>query len=315
MNKIFFDENLVRELYTNRESFETIAQKVGCDRVTLRKFIKRNNFPKRLRANRAFNHYRLYNYNENYFDIIDTEEKAYFLGLLYADGCNTRVGFSIALQDGDQTILEKFKNTIEYSGNIKYIKPKIDKTGKYGESKPQWLLVITNLHLSKKLEEIGCVPAKSLILKFPTEDILPKSLYSHFIRGYFDGDGGLYIDSKGKGSVNITGNRDFIDKLQQILIENCNLNRVKYKISNNNHTVALFYNGNIQCCRIREWLYKDATVYLERKYEKFYTFKVYKKEINTCLYCDCNTYGKMFVCSKHYQQIKKEIKKSGRTSK
>jgi uncharacterized protein (DUF433 family) len=54
--------------------------------------------------------------NEHYFDLIDTEEKAYFLGLLYADGCNHRgrkKKIDIALQERDKCLLEKFSQSIQ----------------------------------------------------------------------------------------------------------------------------------------------------------------------------------------------------------
>lgn len=44
------------------------------------------------------------------------------------------------------------------------------------------------------LSKHGCVPNKSLILKFPTT--LPNELVNDFIRGYFDGDGSVYINNK-----------------------------------------------------------------------------------------------------------------------
>lgn len=44
-------------------------------------------------------------------------------------------------------------------------------------------------HFKTRLCELGCIPNKSLILKFPDENLVPKNLIKHFIRGYFDGDG------------------------------------------------------------------------------------------------------------------------------
>ena len=57
-----------------------------------------------------------YNYNENFFEEINTPEKAYFLGLLYADGTNVQLPttktMSITLQEQDVSILERFKKAL-----------------------------------------------------------------------------------------------------------------------------------------------------------------------------------------------------------
>ena len=83
--------------------------------------------------------------------------------------------------------------------------------------------VIGNKHMRDSLISKGCVPNKSLILKFPSEEILPKELQRHFIRGYFDGDGtiGLYPHSKTnpklEESLLIVGTKPFLEKVQDVL--------------------------------------------------------------------------------------------------
>lgn len=56
------------------------------------------------------------NINDSFFEKIDTEEKAYFLGLFYADGCNYINGnasrVALSLQEDDKKILEIFNNFI-----------------------------------------------------------------------------------------------------------------------------------------------------------------------------------------------------------
>ena len=61
---------------------------------------------------------RKYNVNDNYFDVIDNQNKAYILGFLYADGCNYKNGyFKIDLQEEDKNMLEVFKKELNFEGN------------------------------------------------------------------------------------------------------------------------------------------------------------------------------------------------------
>lgn len=125
--------------------------------------------------------YRRYTVNENYFECVDTIDKAYFLGLLYSDGYVNSGGFYLSLCETDLSILEVFKKTIGYSGDIK--------TKSNGNEKHciQKHLNIHSSKLAKSLISLGCVQNKTHILKYPS--FLNEKLTSHFIRGYFDGDG------------------------------------------------------------------------------------------------------------------------------
>ena len=59
-----------------------------------------------------------YSYDRNYFEKIDTEDKAYFLGFLYADGFNTKQGFRLQISQKDEDVLLKLKENIKYTGKL-----------------------------------------------------------------------------------------------------------------------------------------------------------------------------------------------------
>ena len=133
-----------------------------------------------------------YYYNEDYFKKIDTAEKAYWLGFLYADGCITRfyrneklksMSLELTLQDEDCDHLIKFKNALESNVPIQH---KIINR-KYKSDR----IVINCTSMCRDLIKLGCTPVKSLTLEFPNNDILPEEYVRDFIRGYFDGDGGV----------------------------------------------------------------------------------------------------------------------------
>jgi len=221
----------------------------------------------------------IYTLNEHYFDIIDSEDKAYFLGLLYADGYNNtkRHQVFIGLIESDKKILEIFCKFLKTNKPLRIIKCKNKQTLNR--------LCIENTYLSKYLESIGLIHNKSFDLLFPKW--LKLSLYSHFIRGYFDGDGCITFGSsirKNKdgtqrvknngipykkhfcGTISIASSNEFCDTLKFYIENNfsihCGINR-KNKVS------VLVIRGNKQIFKIMNWLYTGSTIYLERKYNKY----------------------------------------------
>jgi intein-encoded DNA endonuclease-like protein len=265
-------ETIIIELYLNQKlSINKISKLYNVDRDTITRLLKRNNielFP-------LGSHIRKYPLNETYFDNIDSEEKAYFLGFLYADGCNhtndySRKKIDISLQEEDKNILIKFSKML-YDNNefLSYV------IGR-NKNKPQWCLRVHSKYLSDKLSELGCVSRKSLILTFP-EWLIDPVLQRHFIRGYFDGDGCLTRSKRRKiydYAWSITSTESFCNKIKDIINNNCNVNfRDNFTCPNNNITHTISVRGYHQILRVSNWLYKDATIYLDRKYQKYLELK------------------------------------------
>ena len=218
-----------------------------------------------------------YYVNENYFDDINTEDKAYFLGLLYADGCNNqkRNAISIGLQERDKDILEIFRKKIELSKSLSFRDRKKEK----GTFQNEWKLNIINRKISKRLADLGCWENKSLTLKFPNNEQVPRYLLNHFIRGIWDGDGsiGLYKRSKNNQifcDVSLTSTEMFCVKLTSIIKE-LNVNTSMTIKNKNKITRQLHINSIPQALRFLDWLYKDSTIYLSRKYSKYLEIKNY----------------------------------------
>jgi intein/homing endonuclease len=111
------------------------------------------------------------------------------------------------------------------------------------------------------------VPKKTFNLKFPSEDSLPKEFYSSFIRGYFDGDGCIYI---GKNNIksSICGYHPFICDLFDILKKE-NLN-VKLYINKRIESFSeLYIQGEKDNIDFYNYLYDESDLFLDRKKEKF----------------------------------------------
>ena len=203
-----------------------------------------------------------YIYDEHFFEVIDTEEKAYWLGFLYADGCITERSVRLELGLMDKEHIEKLKKSIQYDAAHLYFRPDgIDSV----------LLNISSKVMVEDLVKLGCTVKKTFTLTFPTEDQVPLELIHHFMRGYFDGDGCIYVHEKFRCSVSLTGTYQFLDKYQEVVNKFIGkTNRLKLtKCHTNSYIYSLVYGGNQQVKKIYDFLYKNATVYLNRKKEKF----------------------------------------------
>lgn len=203
-----------------------------------------------------------YSINENFFETIDTEEKAYFLGLLYADGYADpkRKLIGITLQEEDKELLEKLRIILKYTKPLTFKKPK------QLNRKSVYILDIYRIKIYKDVVRLGCVPTKSLILKFPTEEQVPKHLLRHFVRGYFDGDGHI------SNHASITSSDIFIDALKK-LFSNMDIEYKVYSMRCNSITKNMCLYKCKSTLRFCEWIYKDANIYMKRKYDKYIIFK------------------------------------------
>lgn len=210
-------------------------------------------------------------FNEHIFDCIDTEEKAYWLGFIFADGYidssplyenkKSRYVFELGLSNKDETHLIKFNTFAEYNGNnIKRKKVKLE--GKIFDC-CRWSIV--NKHLWNNLKDIGCLPNKSLILEFPYKIFKDPSLIRHFIRGYFDGDGSLGI-YENRISCSCLGTKSMLDAIMQYSgFENIHYKHDK-RHSENTYS---FEFCSQKAITFLNYIYKDCNIYLDRKYNKY----------------------------------------------
>mgnify|MGYP000887320510 CR=1 FL=1 len=275
-SKLFNFNTTICDDYKTGKSIPKLAIEYNCSKDSIRQILIKNNINRRS----ALENKRQFSYDKNYFEKIDSKDKAYFLGLLYADGnVFAKTGsVQLSLQEKDGYILERFKEYINYEGNLKYKNIKANKKN----SQNMWLFRITSIELCKQLIKLGCVPRKSLILTFPTEEQVPKEFQSHFIRGFFDGDGCIYISNKSISS-SFTSTKEFLQEVQKILIKEVSLNLTKLtRKKANKNTYSFNISGFYPLKRLYEYLYKDCDdLYLERKKEKIHEFTPQRKERKT----------------------------------
>ena len=254
------EKNKIVELYQGGMGATGIAALIKRSETFIKYNLKKLGVPIR-----TMDKYRKYTLNPNYFDSIDTQEKAYWLGFLFADGCNyeNRNEVKLCLKESDAHHIERFKLAIGAN------QPLVHNAGNIRDGTTQ--VTICNKNFSASLARLGCIQNKSLVLQFPK---IPKKYLAAFMLGAFDGDGCICAHGP---IFSVTGSYDFITGYQQALIDNCRLN--KTKVSTKKELVptglrekawSLRYCGKGNCQKIRDFLYSGRiNCYLPRKHEKF----------------------------------------------
>lgn len=220
---------------------------------------------------RVGNGLRKYKLHENYFDNIDTPNKAYVLGLMCADGCNyppKRTAF-ISLQESDREVLEKIKKELKSEQPLKIIdQSKIgDKRGNGYSYNNMCTFYIYSGHICHSLTNLGVVKNKSLVLEFPN---INEELYSHFIRGYFDGDGSIYQNkNNNRITITFTSTENFCKKLKEILENKLDIYCGIYESSCHNNITKVASLSGASAIKLLNWMYADADLYLQRKYNLY----------------------------------------------
>ena len=125
----------------------------------------------------------MYRFDDTYFDVIDTEAKAYWLGFITADGCVRTAGSShqltVKLMVSDAPHLEKLKAALSADYPIK--------SGERRGVAGAWAaLGVSSPRMTDSLARLGVTPRKSLTVQ-PWDG--PAGLMRHYWRGLFDGDG------------------------------------------------------------------------------------------------------------------------------
>lgn len=203
----------------------------------------------------------------DYFKEIDTEEKAYWLGFLFADGWINSKYNKVTLCVKDWEVVDKFKRAVG-SGHKHIIRDVYDQRTKKHYRANQ--LIITSKHFAENLEKWGCDGNKSTEAHFPEID---EKYYSHFIRGLFEGDGSVFfMEANGRENVftNLIATSDLLDFIINHLEKTINI-KFKNPYNLTDSMIRVHLQRHNECLRFLEYIYKDSTeeIRLTRKYERF----------------------------------------------
>lgn len=195
------------------------------------------------------------NVNYHIFDRIDTEEKAYWLGFIAADGCVSNNYIIISLQKRDKHHLEKFARFLGCDNS---------KIKDYElEGKEYSNFKFGSVAICKALNQWGILERKSLILQ-PPLFLEEENLKKAWARGYFDGDGGISLSkNKKRAQLYCTSTKEVLNWLISFL----ELNTTPILEHNCKNTYRISINGFRKVKEKATFLYKDATIFLDRKYQ------------------------------------------------
>ena len=256
--------------YMNGDSAISIAKQFNVSPTPIYKLLKNRNIKIRTISEAS----RKYSLNEQYFEEINSPNKAYFLGFLFADGYNDekRNSIEVSCSEKDEELILKLNKEIESNKPIQYFKIK-DK--KY--CRISWC----SEKISRDLCNIGCKQAKTFKITYPKID---KLFEKDFIRGYFDGDGCIsysyvkkdnYFGNIFNGVITFVGTELFCLHLKDILLKEIYVNSsilCRHPLNKNNIR-TLQISGNNQVRRLADWMYADSDLFLKRKKDKYEKFQ------------------------------------------
>lgn len=255
VKRIWSDEDLaaINNLYVNEgKTLKEIGVIFGTKSDTISKKLKEMGVPINWsRVNRTFKH--------DFFETIDTEEKAYFLGLLTADGSvvlNSERSPNICLELVDKDVLEMLKT-------VTGTKTPLYKGCREGRN-PTYTWSVRSDKMASDLSKHGVVPNKTTQLEHLSTEV-PDNLFRHYVRGLVDGDGSIYY-SLDKWHVSFTGkNKVFVDSVQDSFkLLTGKQNRKKVTEYAGVHKIT--YSG-IDAVTLCNKLYRGSTYSLGRKYK------------------------------------------------
>jgi intein-encoded DNA endonuclease-like protein len=270
-SRIDIDDDLVIERYNQLKNLKKVAKSFNVSLRPIVRILKKNNIEL---TNRR------YDVNHSFFEVIDTEEKAYWLGFLYADGCvrKTKSGSQVVLKltIKDEEHLVMFKNNVESEHKISYYENKtISKKGTPSTSK-NCIIRINSNDMVEDLIDKGCTPRKTFTIDYPNID---EKFYKDFIRGYYDGDGNFFYSEKTKMSVVtiVCASPNFRNFLIDVMsrIPNVGIiheNKEKYTIKIVNILGIINF---------LDYIYNDSKIYLTRKKEYYEKYKEYRRNIES----------------------------------
>ena len=257
---------LILDYYcTQKLSVPKTAELTKISTYMIRKFLKERGL------NRSVGTERKYTHNETFFNYIKTEKQAYWLGVLYADGCvskdNSNSGV-LRFSSIDKEWVEQFKIDINATNPIlEEIHKKFNKS--------IWKIKLSSTQTFDDLCKHGCIPNKSLIIKFPK---LSSKLVSHFIRGFFDGDGCIsekkYLSGKDYTTLKTgfcSGSKEFLEELIKFLPTKHK--KIEQRKNKNLYEIRFSVNDSTN---LYHYMYKNSTVWLKRKRDKFEKYFIEK---------------------------------------
>jgi hypothetical protein len=260
----------ILDSYKQTGSVWKTGKQLGFNGQSVWRFLKKEGVLIRTPTERTIKH----SLDSSIFDTIDSHEKAYWLGMLYADGGlvknNTSFTIGLTLHRSDRYHLENFKAFLKSSHPIN------DRKDKEASS-----VNIGSLKLCKALMDKGISLRKSLVIQYP--NWLKDEFVNSFVLGVFDGDGSIWHRKRKRYlteqcSFSIVGSKELLEGISNAIEKHLG---IKSSVRPTGTIFRIVIDGNTQLLKLSKWLYKDQKQFLVRKREIFQTYvENYEKENN-----------------------------------
>jgi hypothetical protein len=261
MEKLLLNEKEVIEKYNEFKNIHRVADYFEVSTTPISRIIKNSGIEL---TNRR------YKVNHDYFNVIDTQEKAYWLGFLYADGyirerkSGNSLELKLSVKDYEHLLL--FRECIESNHLIKESQSKVNYGGGISISNMVHLAMYSS-KLVNSIRKQGIHSRKTFTIERPN---IEKGMMPHFIRGYFDGDGSFSFNPE-KYSIKtqiVSASEDF----KKFIINELEDNNIKINLYSD---IKLQIQNKLDNKKFYDYIYNNAKIYLKRKKEKYEEFRRY----------------------------------------
>lgn len=267
IEKQYNDEDFISlcEEYAINRNAKEIAIREGIPLQTMYYYIRKlgYNKPRRIHC-----------FNEDYFHNVNSQNKAYILGFIMADGCVCKSTedkqnpdrLIINISHKDKCILEFIKEELGCDYIIKDYIP----TNTYAINMMS-SLTINSTKMCNDLMNLGIIPNKTGYESFPN---IRTNLKRHFIRGFLDGDGWVTNSSGNTFTIGFISNSELLHDIKSILKECLDLQSTasitedSRENKKNKNIFYLQYSRKEDVQKLKHFLYHKANFYLSRKYSK-----------------------------------------------
>lgn len=253
------EKEIIQEYINTSATQQDIRRKYGTKPETLIHYLKIMNLPYDRKYKKE--------YNRNAFNEIKTEEDAYWLGFITADGYlnEERHFLNIKLGEKDMGHLEKFCHYLNAKPEEFIVKDK------GGSNNLVYSVTFNSIELENNLKQYGLQQRKSTKENYYQ---VQTHLIRHYIRGIFDGDGG-FIENNQKNRIDriqIVGSLNILNSIKEEIeqyVVDVNPINVKQK-----ELYVLLISGYNKIYKVSHWLYEDSNIYLDRKMIQYNRLKL-----------------------------------------
>ena len=250
--------------YLDGMNSRAAARKARIGKETLRKYLRDKDL---LRKENIIQADKMY--DESFFDQINTEEKAYWFGFIFADGsvriAEDTYSVAIEIQESDIDMLHLFNKSLHGNLIIKHRRRK----NPTGSITKMCSLTIYSKHMAEALAAKGCKPNKTYEGEIMKHVIEGHELKMAFVRGYVDGDGFISKPGVNIFSIVVRSNK-VANYLNRIIIEETGaIPTFHYEKGKNGDAYRLRITNQTEFEMFLSKLYENATIFMERKHKRY----------------------------------------------